>query len=108
MTIVLIIWAGERYRQSWRKRRIAARASMVPTELAPLARRFERALNKRGITLSPGVPWSESLPPAWEREARWVALYNRLRFARGDNDEIAQLARELDELEREKTKVGEQ
>lgn len=107
MTIVLFIWAGERYRQSWRKRRIAARASTVPTELAPLARRFERALNKRGVTLSPGVPWSESLPPDWEREARWVALYNRLRFARGEPNELRELARELDELEREKTKIEE-
>ena len=107
MTVVLFIWAGERYRQSWRKRRIAARASQIPIELAPLAKRFERALNKRGVTLSPGVPWSESLPPNWEREARWVELYNRLRFARGDNAEIAQLARELEELELEKTKVGE-
>ena len=105
MTVVLIIWGAERYRQSWSKTRRAARASTVPLELAPLARRFERALAKRGITLSPGVPWSESLPPDWEREARWVALYNQLRFARGDNGELRELARELDALEREKTRV---
>ena len=104
MSVVLVIWAGERYRQSWRKRRIEARASMVPLELAPLARRFERALSKRGIALSPGVPWSESLPSDWQREARWVELYNRLRFARGEPDEVRELARQLDELEREKTK----
>ena len=104
MTVVLIIWAGERYRQSWRRRRIAARAAAVPVALAPLARRFERALARRGIALSPGQPWSEALPPAWEREARWVELYNRLRFARGDDDEMRQLAAELDALEREKTK----
>ena len=102
MTLVLFIWMGERYRQSWRKRRIAARAAQIPLELAPLAKRFERALAKRGIALSPGVPWSESLPPAWKREARWVELYNRLRFARGEPDELRELARELDEVEREK------
>ena len=105
MTLVLIIWAGERYRQSWSKGRRAARISTVPLELAPLAKRFERALAKRGIALAPGVPWSESLPPDWEREARWVALYNRLRFARGDERELSELARELDKLEREKTKA---
>ncbi len=106
MTVVLFIWGIERYRQSWRKARIKARASTVPIELAPLARRFEKSLAKRGITLSPGVPWSESLPPDWEREARWVALYNRLRFARADDDgELRALAAELEALEREKTKV---
>ena len=102
MTVVLIIWGAERYRQSWRKARIKARAAQIPLELAPLAKRFERALAKRGITLSPGQPWSESLPPNWEREARWVELYNRLRFARGDDQELGELARELEELEREK------
>ena len=105
MTVVLLIWGAERYRQSWRTSRNAARAAAVPVELAPLAKRFEKSLAKRGITLSPGVPWSESLPPAWEREARWIALYNRLRFARGDDGELRELARELDELEREKAKV---
>ena len=105
MTVVLLIWGAERYRQSWRRVRRAARASTVPLELAPLAKRFEKTLAKRGIALSPGVPWSESLPPDWEREARWIALYNRLRFARGDNNELRELARELDALEREKTKI---
>ena len=105
MSVVLAIWGAERYRQSWRKSRRAARAATVPVALAPLARRFEKSLARRGITLSPGVPWSESLPPDWEREARWIALYNRLRFARGDDDELRELARELDELEREKTKI---
>ena len=105
MTVVLIIWSAERYRQSWRKIRRATRAAAMPIELAPLAKRFEKTLAKRGITLSPGVPWSESLPPNWEREARWVALYNRLRFARGDDGELRELARELDELEREKAKT---
>lgn len=105
MTVVLIIWGAERYRQSWRKERRAARASTVPLELAPLAKRFERTLAKRGITLSPGVPWSESLPPTWEREARWVGLYNRLRFARGDQSELRELAAELEALEKEKTKA---
>ena len=105
ITLVLFIWGGERYRQSWRKNRIAARASTVPLELAPLAKRFEKSLAKRGIALSPGVPWSESLPPDWEREARWVELYNRLRFARGQSGEIQQLAAQLEELEREKSKV---
>ncbi len=104
MSIVLVIWGAERYRQSWRKQRIAARASLVPLELAPLAKRFEKTLARRGIELSPGVPWSESLPPDWEREARWVALYNRLRFARGEPGEIGELARELEELEREKAR----
>lgn len=107
MVIVLIIWGGERYRQSWRNRRRAARASMVPVELAPLARRFEKTLAKRGVALAPSVPWSEALPPDWEREARWVDLYNRLRFARGAPDDMRQLASELDALEKEKTKVDE-
>ncbi len=106
MSIVLVIWGAERYRQSWRKIRRAARAATVPVALAPLARRFEKSLARRGITLSPGVPWSESLPTDWEREARWVALYNRLRFARGDDaEELRELARALEELEREKTKA---
>ena len=105
MTLVLLVWAAERYRQSWRKNRITARAQTIPLELAPLARRFEKALARRGIALSPGVPWSESLLPDWKREARWVELYNRLRFARGEDGEIQKLAAELDALEREKTKV---
>ena len=104
MTVVLIIWGAERYRQSWRRARIKARAAQIPLALAPLAKRFERTLAKRGITLSPGQPWSESLPPDWEREARWVELYNRLRFARGDEDGLGELARELEALEKEKTK----
>ena len=103
MTVVLIIWGAERYRQSWRRARIKARAATIPLALAPLARRFERTLARRGITLTPGVPWSESLPPGWEREARWVDLYNRLRFARGDDGELRELARELDELEKQKS-----
>ena len=102
ITVVLLIWGAERYRQSWRRRRIAARDAQIPLELAPLAKRFERALLRRGVALSPGVPWSESLPPNWKREARWVELYNRLRFARSAPDELRELARELDELEREK------
>ena len=105
MSVVLLIWVGERYRQSWRKRRSAARAALVPVELAPLARRFERALSRRGIALSPGQPWSEALPTTWEREARWVELYSRLRFARRDDDELRRLAVELEALEREKTKA---
>lgn len=103
MTIVLLIWGAERWRQNWRRGRVAKRKSTVPLELAPLARRFERALHKRGITLSPGQPWSEALPPDWEREARWVALYNRLRFAARDEREIEKLADELGALENERT-----
>ncbi len=106
MTVVLIIWGAERYRQSWGKNRRAARASAVPLELAPLAKRFEKSLARRGLALSPGTPWSETLPPDWTREARWVALYNRLRFARGDDEQLRELANELDELEREKTKAS--
>lgn len=101
MAIVLLIWGAERWRQSWRANRINKRKSTVPLELAPLARRFERALAKRGITLSPGQPWSEALPPDWEREARWVELYNRLRFAARDEGAVRRLADELDVLERE-------
>ena len=106
MVVVLAIWGAERWRQSWRRTRIAARAQTIPLELAPLAKRFERALSKRGITLSPGQPWSEALPPNWEREARWVELYNRLRFARGEPEQVRQLAAELEVLEKEKTKVA--
>ena len=104
ISLVLLIWGAERYRQSWRKNRVAARADSMPQQLAPLARRFEKTLARRGIKLSPGAPWSESLPPDWEREARWVELYNQLRFARGDNGEIKRLARELEALEKEQTK----
>ena len=105
MIVVLVIWGAERYRQSWRNKGRAARAAAVPVALAPLARRFEKSLAKRGIALAPGVPWSESLPPDWERAARWVALYNWLRFARADERDLGELARELDELEREKTEA---
>ena len=94
----------ERYRQSWRKARIKARSAQIPLALAPLAKRFEITLAKRGVTISPGQPWSESLPPDWTRETRWVALYNRLRFARGDDEDLGELARELEELEKEKAK----
>ena len=101
MVVMLALWGIERYRQSWRRNRVRTRQSTVPLELAPLARRFESALKKRGIALTAGKPWSEALPPAWEREARWVELYNRLRFARRDEGEIARLAEELNALERE-------
>ena len=104
MAIMLVVWGIERWRQNWRRSVLAARASQVPQELAPLAKRFERALTKRGIVLTPGQPWSEALPPDWEREARWVELYNRLRFARADTADIGALAEELSALEREKPK----
>ena len=103
MVVVLAIWGVERWRQSWRRGRSTARQSTVPLELAPLAKRFEHALARRGIALAPGQPWSEALPPDWEREARWIELYNRLRFAGRNQSEIARLARQLDELERDRT-----
>lgn len=104
MAVMLVIWSIERWRQSWRRNRVARRKSTVPLELAPLAQRFERALAKRGIILSPGQPWSEALPPDWERETRWVALYNRLRFNARDQSEIAKLAAELTQLEKENSR----
>ena len=102
MTVMLFVWGIERWRQNWRRNLLAARASQVPQELAPLAKRFERALARRGIVLAPGQPWSEALPPDWEREARWVELYNRLRFARAQDGDIGILAEELSALERDK------
>ena len=100
MLAMLAMWLGERARQNWKRRRQRAQQLNVPIELAPLVRRFERVLLKRGIILTPGLPWSDALAPELEREARWVELYNRVRFAQNARDEANQLESELRELEK--------
>jgi hypothetical protein len=100
MLVMLALWLGERARQDRKRRRNALRGPTVPVELAPLARRFERVLQKRGITLTPGLPWSDALREELEPEARWIELYNRVRFAENAREEAAQLEIELRELEK--------
>lgn len=98
--IIVLLWGLERARQAWKKKRQRVRGPVPPPELAPLARRFERVLAKRGITLVAGRPWSESLSAELQREREWVEGYNRARFDPLSHDQLHALERELRELEK--------
>lgn len=89
--IALSLWGLERLRQTWVKKRHLTPLPQVPEHLQIPARKFERALNKRGITLVHERPWSESVPEDWREGAEFVALYNRARFGENDDQSVQEL-----------------
>jgi hypothetical protein len=98
--VVLLLWGLERWRQHRKTARKRALTPVPPPELAPLARRFEKLLAKRGITLAAGRPWSETLPDELQNERSWVDGYNRARFYAAQTEEIRELEAELKKLEK--------
>ena len=75
---------------------------MPPLELQPLARGFERELQKRGITLLDGQTWSEAVPDDWPSGRDWIALYNLARFDERDEARLRALTEKLRKMERAK------
>jgi transglutaminase-like putative cysteine protease len=100
MATFLAVWGLERWRQARKKARKRTASITVPPEFAPLARRFERLLSKRGVNTSEGRPWSESVPAELQQEREWVEDYNRARFDELDLEEIIKLEKELHKLEK--------
>jgi transglutaminase-like putative cysteine protease len=101
--LALIIWGAERLRQNWKKRRNRPELPKVPIELEPLAKDFERALLKHGITLRSDQTWNDLVPIEWENARRWIENYNRLRFESEERSqsEILALKDELQQLKKE-------
>jgi transglutaminase-like putative cysteine protease len=106
MAVVLLIWGLERWRQTRKKARQQPQGLPLPADLAPLIQRFERVLARRGITLVPERPWSESLPTGFEAETRWVELYNRIRFSQDGAARLDELQNALETLEKTKVTAG--
>ncbi len=100
VVVILVLWGLERARQNWMSARRRVKGPTPPPALAPLARRFEKLLAKRGISLMPGRPWSESLPPDMETAREWVEGYNRARFDEIEDQKVRELERELEKLEK--------
>ncbi len=100
MLVMLALWSLERWRQARKKARSLPAKPRPPLELQPLARGFERALRKRGITLTDGRPWSESLPHEWQQEREWIELYNLERFDERNENRLRALTDKLRDLER--------
>lgn len=101
--VIALLWGLERARQNWLQKRRLPPGQTPPPALAPLARRFERLLARRGVALSEGRPWSESVSNAWPKEREWVDEYNRARFAAADLETLRALERELEALEKPET-----
>lgn len=97
---MLALWGLERARQARKLARSLPAKPRPPLELQPLARGFERTLQKRGITLTDGRPWSESLPSEWQQEREWLELYNLARFDKRDENRLRDLTDKLRALER--------
>lgn len=97
---IVALWGLERWRQARKVARRRQAGQVPPPELAPLARRFERVLARRGISLSAGRPWSEAVPDDLEGEREWIEGYNRARFDESDEAELRELERELEKLEK--------
>ena len=102
MLVMLALWGLERWRQARKAARLLPPKPMPPMELQPLARGFERALQKRGITILDGQTWSELLPNEWQQEREWVELYNRARFDARDENRLSVLTEKLRDIERAK------
>lgn len=98
--LILVLWGLERARQNWMQARRRAPLPQAPPRLARLARRFEKRLKKRGVTPAPGRPWSESVPPEMQDARDWIENYNRARFDSISGDEVRQLERQLEKLEK--------
>ncbi|PQV64698.1 Transglutaminase-like superfamily protein [Abditibacterium utsteinense] len=100
VVLILVLWGLERARQTWVKSRRRSALPVPPPQLAPLARRFEKWIARRGVTLETNRPWSESVPPEMEEARDWVESYNRARFDEIGADEVRNLERELERLEK--------
>lgn len=102
VALILVLWALERARQNWIRARRRPPLPTPPPQLAPLARRFEKWLAKRGVTPLPNRPWSESVPPEMQDARDWVESYNRARFDENqiETERIRELERELQKLEK--------
>jgi hypothetical protein len=103
IALALVIWGAERLRQSWKKRRALPELPKVPLELEPLAKDFERALLKQGITLRNDQTWNDCVPIEWENARRWIENYNRLRFESDERSQskIVDLKNDLQQLKKE-------
>ena len=92
---VLALWGLERWRQNLKKARALPTKPVPPLELQPLARGFERALQKRGITLLDGQTWSEAVPNEWDEGREFVQGYNLARFSPRDEEQLRALTVKL-------------
>jgi hypothetical protein len=99
---MLALWGLERWRQARKRARALPAKPLPPLELQPLARGFERALQKRGITILDGQTWSEALPDQWQQEREWVEIYNLARFDERDQSRLSTLTEKLRAIERAK------
>ncbi|RYX82105.1 transglutaminase domain-containing protein [bacterium] len=99
---VLGIWGLERWRQSRKKARNQSTKPQPPLELQPLAKGFEAALRKRGITLLDGQPWSEAVPDEWAQGQEFVEGYNNARFATRDENQLRDLTNKLRDIQKTK------
>ncbi len=97
---VLGVWGLERWRQARKRARNLPAKPLPPLELQPLARAFEMALRKRGITLIDGQTWSEAVPREWNEGHDFVEQYNAARFAPRDTDQLQDLTVKLRALQK--------
>ena len=102
MVAMLCIWGLERWRQARKKARNRPAKPLPPLELQPLARGFEAALKKRGITLLDGQTWSEVVPDNWNQGLDFVSQYNTARFADRDETQLRELTSKLRSIQKEK------
>jgi hypothetical protein len=98
--VIVALWGLERWRQARKKARKREVGQVPPPELAPMARRFEKVLARRGISLTAGRPWSEAVPEGLEEERGWIEGYNRARFDQSHEEQLRELERELEKLEK--------
>lgn len=96
---ILLLWGLERWRQM-RKKAHATQGPVPPLELAPIAKRFERVLSKRGIQITPEKPWSEAVPEGWSAAQEFVQAYNQARFNVATVKDLEELQRLLTAAEK--------
>ncbi len=99
---VLGIWGLERWRQTRKRARNLPRKPQPPLELQPLAKGFETALRKRGITLLDGQTWSEAVPDEWRPGREFIESYNAARFAPRDETQLRDLTDKLTAIQKTK------
>ncbi|HEX8463770.1 MAG TPA: transglutaminase-like domain-containing protein [Abditibacterium sp.] len=102
LLLVATVWGLERWRQARKLARKRDVGPALPAELAPLARRFERVLARRGISLGQSRPWSESVPAELAPEREWIEIYNRARFDARGSEQLQTLDTHLKQLEKQK------
>ena len=99
---ILALWGLERWRQGRKKARALPTKPVPPLELQPLARGFELALHKRGITLLDGQTWSEAVPNGWGEGRDFVENYNLARFSPRDEEQLRALTVKLRAIQNRK------